>query len=199
MARHKSPPGADLLKRLQGLEGKPSQGFSLMLISLNALPSEEEDDFWGELDDFLVEFKARYEAELYELSLGERAVLVKMTEQAEVGMISDIKVSVLRLVQQLYPEHFGMVDQARLLRTIDLSFKLSHAIKFLDHFEKQPGKTGEKGMKMRSLQEEDIKMVLEVNRKVGPEQFEQIFVQSQWMADIKPDQEPVQGDRQQIK
>ena len=71
MARHKAPPGAVLLKRLQGLEGKSSQGFSLMLISLSALPPEEEDDFLGELDEFLVDFKARYEGELYELSLGE--------------------------------------------------------------------------------------------------------------------------------
>ena len=190
MARHKAPPGAVLLKRLKGLEGKSSQGLSLLLISLSALPSEEEDKFWGELDEYLIEFKARYECELYELSLGERAVLVKMTEQAEVGMISDIKVSILRLVQQLYPEYFGMIDQARLLRKIDLGFKLSHAIKFLDHYEKQPGKTGEKGMKLRGLQEEDIKMVMEVHNKVGPEQFKKIFVQQQTMADIKPDQPP---------
>ncbi len=190
MARHKAPPGAILLKRLQGFEGKSSQGFSLMLISLSALPSEEEDKFWGELDEFLMEFKSRYESELYELSLGERAILVKMTEQAEVGMISDIKVSVLRLVQQLYPEHFSMIDQAQLLRVINLGFKLPQAIKFLEHYEKQPGKTGEKGMKLRGLQEEDIKMVMEVHNKVGPEQFKKIFVQQQPMVDIKPDQPP---------
>ncbi|MBT7943160.1 MAG: hypothetical protein HN719_07375, partial [Alphaproteobacteria bacterium] len=161
-----------------------------MLVSLSALPSDEEDDFWAELENFLIDFKTRYEGELFELSLTERAILVKMSEQAEVGMISDIKVSVLRLVQQLYPEHFGMIDQARLLRTINLGFKLPQAIKFLEHFEKQPGKTGEKGMKMRGLQEEDIKMVLEVHRKVGPEQFKKIFVQQQAMADIKPGQPP---------
>jgi hypothetical protein len=190
MARQKSPPGAALLKRLQGLDGKPPPGLSLMLVSLSALPSDEEDDFWAELENFLIDFKTRYEGELFELSLTERAILVKMSEQAEVGMISDIKVSVLRLVQQLYPEHFGMIDQARLLRTINLGFKLPQAIKFLEHFEKQPGKTGEKGMKMRGLQEEDIKMVLEVHRKVGPEQFKKIFVQQQAMADIKPGQPP---------
>ncbi|NQV84638.1 MAG: hypothetical protein HQ494_12560 [Rhodospirillales bacterium] len=161
-----------------------------MLVSLNALPSEEEDGFWGELDKFLIDFKARYEGELFELSLVERAILVKVSEQAEVGMVADIKVSVLRLVQQLYPEHFGMIDQARLLRTINLGFKLPHAIKFLEHFEQQPGKTGEKGMKLRGLQEEDIKMVLEVHRKVGPEQFKKIFVQQQSMADIKPGHPP---------
>lgn len=151
MARHKSPPGAVLLKRLKELEGK-SSGMSLMLNSLTALPTDDEDDkFWGELDDFFTEYKARYDAELYELSLGDRAILVKMSEQAEVGMISDIKVSVLRLIQQCYPEQFGMIDQARMLRSINLGFKLPHAIKFLEHYENQPGKTGEKAMDIRPL------------------------------------------------
>ncbi len=191
MARHKSPPGAVLLQRLKGLENKPSKGLSLMLVSLGALPTADpEAEFWGELDDFLVEYKARYEAELYELSLADRAVLAKMSEHAEVGMISDIKVSILRLIQQFFPEHFGMIDQSRLVRILDLGFKLPHAIKFLQHYENQPGLTGEKAMDVRPLQEEDIKMVLEVHRKVGAEKFKQIFVQSQRMADIKPDQEP---------
>ena len=191
MARHKSPPGAVLLQRLKGLESKPSKGLSLMLISLTSLPTSDPDaEFWGDLDDFLVEFKARYEAELFELSLADRAILAKMSEHAEVGMISDIKVSILRLIQQHFPEHFGMVDQSRLVRIIDLGFKLPHAIKFLEHYENQPGRTGEKAMDVRPLQEEDIKMVLEVHRKVGAEKFKQIFVHSQRIADIKPGQEP---------
>ena len=191
MARHKAPPGASLLNRLHGMEGKPPQGLSLMLISLGALPAtDEEDDFWGDLDEFLVDFKGRYEGELYELSLANRAILVKMSEQAEVGMISDVKVSVLRLIQQHFPANFGMIDQNRLLRTIDLTLKLPNAIKFLEQFESQPGKTGEKAMKNRSLQEEDIKMVAEISRKVGPAKFNEIFVQSQRITDIKPGKPP---------
>ena len=76
------------------------------------------------------------------------------------------------------------------MRIIDLGFKLPHAIKFLEHYENQPGRTGEKAMDVRPLQEEDIKMVLEVHRKVGDEKFKQIFVQSQRIADIKPGQKP---------
>ena len=126
----------------------------------------------------------------YELSLADWALLAKMSEHAEVGMISDIKVSILRLIQQHFPEHFGMVDQSRLVRIINLGFKLPHAIKFLEHYENQPGRTGEKAVDVRPLQEEDIKMVLEVHRKVGAEKFKQIFVQSQRIADIKPGQKP---------
>ena len=191
MARHKAPPGAALLKRLHGMEGKPPRGLSLIMVSLSALPTDNaDDDFWGELDDFLVDYKNRYDAELYELSLADRAILIRMSEQGEVGMISDLKVSVLRLIQRFFPENFGMVDQTRLLRVIDLGLKLPNAIKFLEHYESQPGKTGEKGAGLRGLQEEDIKMVLEVNRKVGKQKFKEIFVQNQRIVDIKPGKEP---------
>jgi len=191
MVRHKAPPGAALLLRLRSMEGKPSQGNSLMLLSLSGLPvSDEDEEFWDGLDEFLLEFRARYDGELFELSLSDRAILVRMSEQGEVGMISDIKVSVLRLIQQHFPENFGMIDQTRLLRNINLGFKLANAIKFLDHYESQPGKTGEKAMSLRMLQEGDIKMVLEVNRKVGPAKFKEIFVQHQSMTDIKPGEEP---------
>ena len=191
MARHKAPPGATLLKRLHDMEGKPAKGLSLMLISLSALPTADaDDDFWGELDDFLVEYKDRYGAELYELSLADRALLLKMSEQGEVGMISDLKVSVLRLIQQHLPEHFGMIDQTRLLRTLELGFKLPNAIKFLEQYESQPGKTGEKAMDTRPLNEDDIKLVTDVSRKVGAFQFKETFVQHQCMADIKPGREP---------
>lgn len=191
MARHKAPPGAALLKRLHGMEGKAPRGLSLILVSLSALPTDSaDDDFWGELDDFLVDYKNRYDAELYELSLADRAILIRMSEHGEVGIISDLKVSVLRLIQQFFPENFGMVDQTRLLRTIDLGVRLLNAIKFLEHYESQPGKTGEKGSELRPLQEDDIKMVLEVHRKVGAQKFKEIFVQNQRMADIKPGKEP---------
>lgn len=191
MAKQKAPPGATLLKRLHDMEGKPPRGLSLVMISLSALPTDDDDDdFWGDLDDFLIEYKNRYDADLYELSLADRAILIRLSEQSEVGMISDLKVSVLRLIQQYFPENFGMVDQTRLLRVIDLGFKLPNAIKFLEHYESQPGKTGEKGAGLRALQEDDIKMVLEVHRKVGAQKFKQIFVQNQRMADIKPGKKP---------
>ncbi|MDA0304856.1 MAG: hypothetical protein O3B76_01000 [Proteobacteria bacterium] len=169
------------------MEGKPSQGNSLMLLSLSGLPvSDEDEEFWDGLDESLLDFRTRYDGELFELSLSDRAILVRMSEQGEVGMISDMKLSVLRLIQQHFPENFGMIDQTRLLRNINLGFKLANAIKFLDHYESQPGKTGEKAMSLRMLQEGDIKMVLEVNRKVGPAKFKEIFVQHQSMVGIKP-------------
>ncbi len=92
MAKHKAPPGAALLKRLHDMEGKPPRGLSLIMISLSALPTDDvDDDFWGDLDDFLIDYKNRYDADLYELSLADRAILIKLSEQSEVGMISDLR------------------------------------------------------------------------------------------------------------
>ena len=45
-------------------------------------------------------------------------------------------------------------------------------------------------MKNRTLQEEDIKMVSEISRKVGPAKFNEIFVQHQMMTDVKPGKDP---------
>ena len=99
MVKQKAPPGATLLKRLNDMEGPPSRGLSLIMISLSALPTDDaDDDFWGDLDDFLVDYKNRYDADLYELSLADRAILIRMAEQSEVRMISGLKVSVLRLI-----------------------------------------------------------------------------------------------------
>lgn len=192
MTKHKAPPGATLLKRLQTLDAKSAQGLSLILLSLSALPTgDTEEDFWKGIDDLLWGYKERYEGELYELSQADRALLIKFSEYSEIGMLSDLKVAILRLIQQYLPEHFGMVDQTRLLRNIDLRVKLANAVKFLEHYENQPGKTGDKGIKLRPLQENDIKMVVDVNTKVGTSQFGKIFVHHQKIAQIVPGKPPM--------
>ncbi|MBI3113118.1 MAG: hypothetical protein HYZ04_01225 [Rhodospirillales bacterium] len=189
--KQKAPPGAALLQRLRTMEPKSAQGLSLILLSLSALPTgSAEDKFWNGIDELLWGYKQRYEGELYELSQADRALLIKFSEFSEIGMLSDLKVAILRLIQQYLPEHFGLVDQTRLLRNIDLRVKLSNAVKFLEHYEKQPGKTGDKGVKLRPLQESDIDMVVDVNKKVGHAQFSKIFVQHQKIAQVAPGKPP---------
>jgi hypothetical protein len=191
MNKQKAPPGAALLNRLRTMEPKSAQGLSLVLLSLSAIPTgNAEDEFWKGIDDLLWGYKHRYEGELYELSQTDRALLIKFSEYSEIGMLSDLKVAILRLIQQYLPEHFGMVDQSRLLRNIDLRVKLANAIKFLEHYENQPGITGDKGVKLRPLQENDIKMVVDVHKKVGTAQFGKIFVHHQKIAQVVPGKPP---------
>ena len=187
----KAPPGAALLRRLQSIEPKAAQGLTLVLLSLTSLPTQGVNDaFWDGIAEVMWSYRQRYDGELYELSHADYALLIKSKEYGEIGMLSDLKVAILRLVQQHLPDNFGMLDQTRLLRNIDLRNRLVNAIKFLEHYESQPGKTGDKGIKLRPLQENDIQTVADVSKKVGNARFAEIFVQHQKIAQISPGKGP---------
>ena len=108
MDTYQSPSGGVLLKRLKAMEGKGTKGLSLMLVSLSALPTASAgEDFWNDLDDALTDYKNRYDAQLFEISKPDRALLIKISELGEVAIISDLKVAILRLIQNYFSEHFG--------------------------------------------------------------------------------------------
>ena len=81
-----------------------------------------------------------------------------------------------------------MIDQSRLLRAIDLRFKLPNAVRFLERYdqeEKKP-KPSVAHRKLRRLGEQDIDRVVEVNQQIGPESFAKVFIRHQVMAEIDP-------------
>ncbi|HEX9702983.1 MAG TPA: hypothetical protein VGA19_09030 [Rhodospirillales bacterium] len=173
------------------MDQKSAQHLSLVLLSLSALPTHDAaEGFWDGIDEVMWGYKTRYDGELYELSQPDRALLVKSNEYGEIGMLSDLKVAILRLIQQHLPDNFGMVDQTRLLRNIDLRHKLANAVKFLEHYESQPGKSGDKGIKLRPLQESDIKVVADAGKKMGNARFNEMFVHHQKIAQIVPGKAP---------
>jgi len=163
----------DLLMRLEGLASPPTGVNSLMIVSLGMLPlNNAPDDFWKDYTRSLADFRARHSVELYELLSSERGLLAKLDEYNQVRLLSDLKVTLLRLIQEYFPENFGMVDQTRLVRTIDLRQKKATAIKVMERLigetEKPPQ---EQDVALRRLQEEDIGMVLGVNDQLGSAHF----------------------------
>ena len=184
----------DLLMRLEGLASPPTGVNSLMIVSLGMLPlNNAPDDFWKDYTRSLADFRARHSVELYELLSSERGLLAKLDEYNQVRLLSDLKVTLLRLIQEYFPENFGMVDQTRLVRTIDLRQKKGTAIKVMERLigetEKPPQ---EQEVALRRLQEEDIGMVLGVNEQLGSAQFAKVFIRHQKIAAIKPGQAPQQ-------
>lgn len=190
-----APPGRDLLKLLRSWDGQPQEYNTLLLMSLGVLAINDDDEsFWADLRRMLTSFHKRHHAKPFELSLVDRAFLVKMTEYNQVAMMTDAKVEVLRLIQQYFPEQFGMVDQSRLLRAIDLRFKLPNAIRFLERYE---GEEEEKKQapkvvrKLRRLGEQDIDRVVEVNQQIGNGAFAKVFIRHQKIAEITSGNAPV--------
>lgn len=108
---------------------------TLLLISLSVLPiNEASDDLWSDLNDALGVFKNRYDGTIYMLSEPDRAVLVEATEYNRRQQVTDLKVSLLRIIQSHFPNHFGMVDQSRLLRNVDLKKRHANAIAFIERY-----------------------------------------------------------------
>lgn len=178
----------DLLGKLRSWGDQTQEHNTLLLISLGVLATEDaEASFWKELDEVLSSFRRRHNAAYFQLSQTDRALLVKMSEFNQVTLITDAKVELLRLIQHYFPDQFGMIDQSRLLRAIDLRFKLSNAIRFLERYDEQEQKQKpEVRRKLRRLGEQDIDRVVDVNQQIGPESFAKVFIRHQVLAEIDP-------------
>jgi len=191
-----APPAKDLLAILERWEEHHPDFNTLLLVSLSVLPTGEADAiFWNDLASMLVSYKARHDCRLYTLSQPDRAILVKMSEFNQVSLLTDLKVELLRLIQQYFPESFGMVDQSRLLRNIDLRFKVPNAIKFLERYieqeeDDQKPVASAPAAARRRLSETDIDRVVAVNKQVGTASFAKVFIKHQKIAVIKPGEPP---------
>ncbi len=183
---------ADLLARLRAMEITASSYNSLVLVSLGGLPLQNATpEFWADLDESFWKSRERYEADIFVIDTEERGMLVKLNELNEVRIIPDMKVELLRLIQRHFPENFGMVDQSRLIRMLDLTVRLSNAIRYLDRLSEKPDVTNSDGTKLRRLQEDDIVQVQKISSQLGPKKFAQVFIEHQKIAIIQPGQPPM--------
>jgi len=120
--------------------------------------------------------------------------MVRVTEYNQVGLLTDVKVELLRLIQEYFPDQFGMVDQSRLLRPIDLRFKQQNAIRFLERYVEQEAKGQSKpasSKSLRRLAEPDIDRVVEVTENIGAVAFAKVFIRAQDIVEILPGAPPM--------
>jgi len=173
------------------MEEKPGAFNSLILVSLSGLPLQNAtDEFWQEFDRAMSQYRERHEGKYYTLTQDERGFLVKMNEFNEVRLMPDLKVELLRLIQRYFPENFGMIDQSRLLRMVDLRIRLGNAIRFTERLVAKPKEAQVQSNVLRPLQEDDINQVEIVSKKLGASQFCRAFIQHQKVAIIHPNQPP---------
>lgn len=191
-----APTAKELLALLKSDSATSLEQNTLLMISLGMVATDEaEAAFWDELSDTLNAFKKRQNAKIYALSRTDSAALVRMTEYNQVSMLTDAKVELLRLIQQYFPDQFGMVDQSRLLRTLDLRFKKQNAIRFLERFVEEETKAKSqpsKRKRLRRLAESDIDRVVEVTANIGSGAFAKVFVRWQKITEILPGAPPIE-------
>lgn len=208
-----------LLALLQGWTGQPRPEMShLLLVSISVLPhSEASPEFWLDLNKILSQCRDRFEGKLYDLSESERAMLMKMNDQKEIAITSDLRVNLLRLIQRHFPDHFGLVDQSRLLRVVNLYKRLANAIALVERYKGDEDAAGDPGKesgadkksvtavkvqkkaepeKLRSLHINDIKLLEDVSLELGANDFSRAFIRAQELAEIVPDKKPARVMRE---
>ncbi len=182
---------ADLLARLKTMEIKSSTGKYLVLISLGGLPLQNAvPDFWEDLDDVLVKARERFDATIFKINKDDRGLLIKLNEFNKVRVVPDLKVELLRLIQRYFPDNFGTIDQSRLIRMLDLTIKLSNAIRYLERLNERPEFLENGAAQLRRLHEDDIQQVQLVSKQLGPKGFAKIFIHHQKIAIVQPGHPP---------
>ena len=192
------PPGA-LLDELKSWKDRPGGFTTLLLISFGMLPTQDAPpQLWLDYKKSLLALRNRNQAALYHLALGETALLLRLTEYTQVGTLADLKIEVLRIIQQYFASSFGTIDQTRLFRVVPLRTKINNAIHFLERWSGQDEAKESKAHapQARKLADEDILRVEQVAGRIGPRAFGRAFVRAQRVALIEPGKTPVVTGRE---
>lgn len=188
--------GGDLLRlrsRLKSWTGVGEEPNHLILVSMSGLgmSEEEDEDLRDKLNDVFQRFKSRRGAEIFHVSPTDTGILVKLTEYNQLEMTSELKVDIIRVIQQDFAEYFGQIDQSRLLRILNLQGRLQQVIKFLETYDDRAKETGIRPDGSRMLQVTDIQSVRDFKRRMGRKTFAESFIRKQVAALIGPGRAPV--------
>ena len=182
-----------LLTRLKNWKGGGEEPNHLILVSFATLGMSEEEDkeLRKKTDASYERCHERRGAEIYRLTNTDTALLMKLTEYNQMEWTSELKVDLIRVIQQNFPEYFGQIDQARMLRIINLQGRIQNAIKFLEAFDDRAKEAGVSSGDTRPLRESDIQTVRDGMRKMGKKAFSDNFIRSQKTALITAGKAPM--------
>lgn len=180
-----APPAIELLNQLKSDTFAAGEYNTIILVSLDGLPSPDDDSYWTDFMRVLQAFKTRFPSQVYRVSQIEYAIMVKLTETNQINVNTSLKFDLLKLIQQHFPEFFGLVDQSRLVRTIDLRLRLKNAINYLEYRTKEATEVEDGDASLRTLREQDIHRVRQVLNHIGADAFAKLFITRQPIVVIK--------------
>ena len=182
------PSANELLSTINAPNFTGAEHNSLLLISFDGLPEIEDDQFWVDTVQIFSAFKKRFSAHMYRITSMEYGALVKVTEVNQININTSLKYEILKLIQSYFPEFFGLVDQSRLVRTINLTTRKANAVNYLEYRVKEATSSDGAASKLRPIRESDIERVIKVKEHVGAEDFAKLFLNAQPISIIRPNQ-----------
>jgi len=162
----------------------PVSGTNLIAISVtSALPENKRTpELLEQMLDSLGTISARIRGRFYRATPGDFVVMVKAEEGAMVSIVRDLKVEMLRTIENNFPGTFGTIDQSRLVVCYDLIHNYRSAADRVTRFAETASRQAEDPEgenKLRPLTGSDIERVMQAYKKFGSERFVKAFVRSQ--------------------
>ena len=171
----------------------PMAGMNLIAISVSAaLPENKRTPEL--LDQILASLDAtakRIRGALYRATPGDLLIMAKADETHMVAIVRDIKVEMLRSIEQHFPGSFGSIDQSRLVVCYDLLHNYRSAAARVTRYAETAQRLAEDPEgehKLRALTSSDIEKVMQAYRRFGSERFVKAFVRHQDSVIRQPDQ-----------
>ena len=177
----------DLMETLDHWSAAESDLNHLLLVSFTTLGMpDQQAGVQQALEGAFLTFVHSRGGQVYKLSDLDTAIMIKLAEFNRMEAMMDLKVDIMRVIQQHLPEHFSKIDQARLIRPIDLGARLDAAKRFLDAYGDRRRETAGDERGERPLNMQDIQKLRDALRKLGPREFGKRYIRSQTAARIVP-------------
>ena len=138
-AIEQGPPGGntarELLSRLRASTGKANEPTHLLVIAFGELTlSIGHSEFFDQVERAMAAVVKANDADLFVLTPFDRAILARTSDYVATGIVSDLKIRVLQLIERMVPEYYGVIDQSRLFRMFDLSRRRDAAISVIEGY-----------------------------------------------------------------
>ncbi len=130
----------------------------------------------------IVEVSAKRKGQVFQTSETDFAVMMRADQHTLVSIVRDMKIQLLRAIENHCPGSFGAIDQTRLVISYELAAAYKSAAeriaKYAAQHEDLKEGTG-KDSTLRPFTEEDVRKVMAAYKEIGPDKFVKAFMRSQ--------------------
>jgi hypothetical protein len=174
-----------LVQEMAAWRQAPVAGINFIAVSATgALPETRRTPaLLAQLLTGLIAIAARVRGRFFHVTAGDFVIMVKAEETQMVAIVRDLKVDILRTIENQFPGSFGSIDQTRLVVCYDLIHNYRSAADRVTRYAEAANRAAEEPAegetKLRPLTGSDIEKVMQAYKKFGSERFVKAFVRNQ--------------------
>ncbi len=185
------PSLAQIIERLGQWSGKRGDPTAILIVSLSAVTVEKLAPEFIEACRQAIRALTGERADLVvSLPSHDFIMMVHISESSLPGLISRLKMRLLRAVGEYHASSLSALNQTRLVRAFELRSGIQTALDMLKRLNSAESKIVARQPPLRRLSAQDLELVKSACLKQGPQKFAETYVQRQQIALLLPDMPP---------